>query len=107
MATLFYYFTRLAWQNTLAANARYALLAVLTTFSLILLFLLYRRASGEEFRIRRSGTMMLSIFVISMVLSFVPFPIFSSESGPKQSQQAEPGYRKLMAYHYLIPLLNP
>jgi len=107
IAALFYYFTRLAWQSSLSASVRYALLAVLMTFSIVLLFLLYRWASGDDFRIRRSGTMMLSIFVISMMLSFVPFPIFSSESSPKQPEQAEPGYRKLMAYHYLVPLLNP
>jgi hypothetical protein len=107
IAASFYFFTRFAWQSSLSTSATYALLAVLTAFCICVLFLLYRRASGEDFRIRRSGTMMLSIFVISMVLSFVPFPIFSSESEPKQSQQAEPGYRKLMAYHYLIPLLNP
>ena len=106
-AALFYYFTRIAWQSSLSESANYALLAVLIAFCIVVLFFVYRRASGEDFRIRRSGTMMLSIFVISVVLSFVPFPIFSSESDSKQPQQAEPGYRKLMAYHYLIPLLNP
>jgi hypothetical protein len=107
LAASFYFFTRIALQSSLSTAATYALLALLIAFTIVVLFLVYRRASGEDFRIRRSGTMMLSIFVISMMLSFVPFPIFSSESSPKQSQQAEPGYRKLMAYHYLIPLLNP
>jgi hypothetical protein len=107
IATLFYYFTRLAWQGSLSPSSSYAVLAILIAFSVVLLFLLYRWASGEDFRIRRSGTMMLSIFVISIVLSFVPFPIFSSESSSIQPPQAEPGYRKLMAYHYLMPLLKP
>lgn len=106
-AASFYFFTCIAWQSSLSETAGYALLAALVAFSIVVLVLLYRRASGEDFRIRRSGTMMLSIFVISIVLSFVPFPIFSSESTPKQPQKVEPGYRKLMAYHYLTPLLNP
>ncbi|MCI0415180.1 transglutaminaseTgpA domain-containing protein [bacterium] len=88
-------------------NSSYLVILLGIAFSFFLLFLLYRWASGDDFRIRRSGTMMLSIFVISVVLSFVPFPIFSSESNPKQQKQAQPGYRRLMAYHYLLPLLEP
>ena len=107
IAASFHYLTNTAMQSSLSRNAWYVLLAVMIVLSIVVIFLLYRWASGEDFRIRRSGTMMLSIFVISMLLSFVPFPIFSSEPGPKQPVQVEPGYRKLMAYHYLIPLLNP
>jgi hypothetical protein len=107
IAALFHCLTRVVWQSALSAGARYAILAGMITFSVVLLFLLYRWASGEDFRIRRSGTMMLSILVISVVLSFVPFPIFSSESSPERPEPAEPGYRNLMAYHYLAPLLKP
>ncbi len=107
IAALFHYFTNSAMQSSLSQNVWYVLLGVMIVLSIGFIFLLYRWASGDEFRIRRSGTMMLSIFVISMLLSFVPFPIFSSVPSPKQPAQVEPGYRKLMAYHYLVPLLNP
>jgi hypothetical protein len=77
---------------------------LLATF---LTWLLYRWGSSVGFRIRRSGTMMLSIAVLSVVLSFVSFPIFSSEFNSKNNVHQQKGYRKLMAYHYFKPLLTP
>ncbi len=80
IATLFHC-SRIILQQNHTANTRYVVLGVMVVFAIGLIVLLYRWAMGEDFRIRRSGTMMLSILVISVVLSFVPFPIFSYESG--------------------------
>ena len=106
LAALFHYWKSDAWQS-LQPGTGYVILGGLIAFAIVLLVMLYRWASREDFRIRRSGTMMLSILVISIVLSFVPFPIFSPESETPQQKQSYKGYRKLMAYQYLAPFINP
>ena len=106
VGTLFYGFNTDAWQNALSPNMQYLIAAVVVLFAIVILVLLYRWGSSEDFRIRRSGTMMLSILVISLVLSFVPFPLFSEQPGYSKGQTAQAGYRYLMAYHYLSPLLK-
>ena len=105
LAALYHSFTSAVWQS-LSNPLRYVLIGVLIAFALGLLVLLNHWSSGDDFRIRRSGTMMLSILIISCVLSFVPFPIFSKESSTTELKQS-PGYHRLMAYQYLAPLLNP
>jgi hypothetical protein len=94
------------WWSNQVGSTRYLIFAALLVLAIALLVLLYRWASGPDFRIRRSGTMMLSILVISIVLSFVPFPIFFQESDPSGQNGSYGGYRKLMAYQYLAPLLG-
>ena len=106
IAALFHYWRSAAWHK-LQANTGSLILGALIVFAIVMLVLLYRWASGEDFRIRRSGTMMLSILVISIVLTFVPFPLFSPESATPQEKQSLQGYRKLMAYQYFAPLLAP
>jgi hypothetical protein len=106
LTTIYYCWESPAWQN-LSRNTGYLVMGVVVALALILLVLLYRWSVGDEFRIRRSGTMMLSILVISIVLSLVPFPLFSAHSGEKRQARSHTGYRKLMAYMYLQPLLNP
>lgn len=106
VASLFHCSRSVVWQR-LTSNTRYAVLGVMVVFAIGLLVLLYHWATGEDFRIRRSGTMMLSILVISVVLSFIPFPIFSHESEARRQELAHRGYRNLMAYQYLAPLLKP
>jgi hypothetical protein len=106
LAALFHYYRSAAWQN-LRPNTGYLIMSLLALFAVAMLGLLYRWASREDFRIRRSGTMMLSILVISIVLSLVPFPLFSPESEPRPQTESYRGYRKLMAYQYLAPLIAP
>lgn len=104
----------LVQRNLLAfANSRpaqYGLLAAIGVISALAIYLLYTRASDEAFRIRRSGTMMFSVVVLSLILSFVPFPLFAS--GPEnpnttvveQKLDLTSSMKKLMAYHYIEAL---
>jgi hypothetical protein len=105
-AAIFFGLSRFVWRSSFSQNSRYTIAALLIGFCLLLLGLLYRWASGDEFRIRRSGTMMLSILVISVLLSFVDFPIFSASSTTASAEHEVPGYQRLMAYYYLKPLLH-
>jgi hypothetical protein len=104
ISALFHYWRSAVWQK-FPPNTGYLIMGALAVFAIVMIVLLYRWASGEEFRIRRSGTMMLTILVISIVLSFVPFPLFSPESERPQQEQSHKGYRKLMAYQYFAPLI--
>lgn len=106
IAALYHCWRSSILQN-LSPNTGYIIMGALVVFAGVLLLLLYRWAAGDDFRIRRSGTMMLSILVISIVLSLVPFPIFSPQSGTARQKRAHTGYRKLMAYEYLRPLIRP
>ena len=82
---------------------RYGMIAV--AVALILSGLFYFWASGLGFRIRRSGTMMLSILVISVLLAVVHFPLFSAETTTYLDDPYS-GARQLMGYHYLKPIWN-
>ncbi len=106
VSSLYFFFTRSLWQSELSGRAQNAIAGVLMIFALLLIVVLYHWASGLGFRIRRSGTMMLSILIISVLLSFIHFPLFSDQErsgGPVERN----GFRKLMAYHYFAPLLAP
>jgi hypothetical protein len=105
-ATLFFTLEHFVWESYSGQTTRFTIGLILIGFSVLLIILLYRYASGPEFRIRRSGTMMLSIFVISIVLSFVHFPLFANHSSTPSSDTGGRGYQNLMAYYYLAPLLK-
>ena len=107
IATLFYCLTSQVWQRSVSQSTRLIVMGGFILFAVAMMVLLYRWSSSEDFRIRRSGTMMLSILVISVVLSFVPFPLFSESTDSQQGKSTQSGYRQLMAYHYLEPLLRP
>lgn len=101
----------LVQRNLLAfANSRpaqYGLLAAIVVISALAIYLLFTRASDEGFRIRRSGTMMFSVLVLSLVLAFVPFPLFASApENPnttvrEQKLDLTSSMKKLMAYYYI------
>jgi hypothetical protein len=93
------------WPSAMALNWKYFISSVLVAFAIFLTVLLFRYASGMDFRIRRSGTMMLSILVISVVLSFIHFPLFSKESRDSAADHAARGYQKTMGYFYFQHLL--
>jgi len=105
-AALFFTIDHFDWENSLGKNTRYVAASLLVGFALFITILLYKYASGMDFRIRRSGTMMLSILVISVVLSFVHFPLFANESQTQKADSKIQGYQKLMGYYYLAPLLK-
>ena len=86
--------------NTITRNI---ILVALILFGIGVLIFLYFRSSSPEFRIRRSGTMMLSLLVIFLLLSFVDFPIFSNKADQAPEQ---PGYKMLLAYHFISPLIG-
>jgi hypothetical protein len=69
-------------------------LALITFISV----LFYRITSRLGFRIRRSGTLMFSVLVLSAVLSFVHFP-----SDEDRNEDLRSSIRKLMAHRYLSP----
>jgi|GEM_PF-4835237 len=106
-ASLFFCLKRFVWMSFLSQQERYSIAGVLVGFAIFLVVLLYRYASGMEFRVRRSGTMMLSILVISILLSFVRFPIFSDRSTNSTADNHITGYEKTMGYYYFGPLLRP
>jgi hypothetical protein len=67
----------------------------------LLTYALYHTAGRVGFRLRRSGTMMFSILVISILLSFVRFPMFSHDQ--ENTLDLRESIKKLMAYQYLSP----
>lgn len=83
----------------------YVMLALIVVFALITLAFLYHKAADEGFRIRRSGTTMMSVLVLSVLLSFVNFPLFSGgkDSEPKTIELKTSTYR-LMVMHYIFDL---
>ena len=104
-----YYIPNYLFEIPLPVPLGYGIAAGLILFALAVILILFRWASGVEFRLRRSGTMMLSVLTASLLLSFVHFPIFSSDQSaglfsfhPKMSS-----VRKLTVYFYLKPLVNP
>jgi cytochrome bd-type quinol oxidase subunit 2 len=80
---------------------RYGITVFIILFTALLTYLLYHTASRLGFRLRRSGTMMLSILVISILLSFVRFPMFSHDQ--ENTLDLRESIKKLMAYQYLSP----
>ena len=100
-----YYLPHHLLKSGLSAGFIYTVVGFLVLFASVSSVLLFRSASGLNFRIRRSGTMMLSILVISLLLSFVRFPLFWPQT-PDRTGDASEGFQKLMAYHYIKPLLS-
>jgi hypothetical protein len=49
--------------------------------------------------------MMLSILVISVVLTFIHFPLFSKDPADRPGESAARGYEKTMGYFYFHHLL--
>ncbi len=80
---------------------RYGITVFIILFTAFLTYLLYHTASRLGFRLRRSGTMMFSILVISILLSFVRFPMFSHDQ--ENTLDLRESIKKLMAYQYLSP----
>ncbi|HSP07218.1 MAG TPA: hypothetical protein VLR94_08575 [Acidobacteriota bacterium] len=81
------------------------LIAVIVLIAVASMILIYRSAAHEGFRIRRSGTTMMSVLVLSALLSFVSFPLFSgsNESEPPSLDLKTSTY-KLMVMHYIFDL---
>lgn len=81
----------------------YGITGAMAVTALITLYFLYHKAADQGFRIRRSGTTMMSVLVLSVVLSFVSFPIFSSDSDREPpSQSLKISTFKLMIMHYIF-----
>ncbi|MCI0615666.1 hypothetical protein L0244_21980 [bacterium] len=80
---------------------RYGITVFIILFTAFLTYVLYRTAARVGFRLRRSGTMMFSILVISILLSFVRFPMFSHDQ--ENTLDLRESIKKLMAYQYLSP----
>jgi hypothetical protein len=87
---------------------KYGLASLLILFATVVTFVLLKWASGVEFRLRRSGTMMLSVLTASLILSFVHFPIFSSDRdrGTFSFHPQLESIRNLTIYYYLKPLVE-
>ena len=80
---------------------RYGITVFIIFFTALLTYALYHTAARVGFRLRRSGTMMFSILVISILLSFVRFPMFSHDQ--ENTLDLRESIKKLMAYQYLSP----
>ncbi len=99
-----YHCTQSYFSNvTLTPAFRTGILAIAFAFVAIITFFFYRITSGIGFRLKRSGTLMFSILVISLVLSFVHFPMFSSDPDNQKTLDLRTSIQKLMAYQYLSP----
>lgn len=73
------------WNTPWNKTVRYTITGVLIFLAILSTVLFFLWASGVDFRIRRSGTMMLSILILSVLLSFVRFPMFAGSSTDKTS----------------------
>jgi hypothetical protein len=71
-----------------------------STFALITFVsvMFFRITSRLGFRVRRSGTLMFSVLVLSAILSFAHFP-----SDEEKNEDLRSSIRKLMAHRYLSP----
>jgi hypothetical protein len=103
-----YYLPQHLWVSDWSKTVRYTITAVLIFLSVLLTLLFFLWASGVDFRIRRSGTMMLSVLILSLLLSFVHFPMFSGNSNDRRSSfplrfSEIEGIQKLTASYCLNP----
>jgi hypothetical protein len=87
--------------NDFSRTWRYGITVFIILFTALVTYLLYHTASRVGFRLRRSGTMMFSILVLSILLSFVRFPMFTKEQ--ENTLELRESIKKLMAYQYLSP----
>lgn len=89
--------------STIPGPWPYVIIGAIGLIAVITLFFLYHKAADEGFRIRRSGTTMMSVLVLSVVLSFVSFPIFSADSDKEPSSQSlRISTYRLMIMHYIF-----
>ena len=100
------YLPELFAMTTLSKGTKYAVSAVAIILALLITGLLFRWASGVDFRIRRTGTIMLTVLIISLLLSFVRFPLFSEKPKTPHAPlsfglSGIKGVRKLAAYNCL------
>jgi len=82
---LAHYLPEHVWNSPWSKAVRYTITGVLIFLAILSTVLFFLWASGVDFRIRRSGTLMLSVLILSVVLSFVRFPMFSGNSGARKS----------------------
>lgn len=101
LAVMYYASKRYLSGTDFSRTLRYGITVSIILFTALLTYLLYRAASRVGFRVRRSGTMMFSILVISLLLSFVRFPMFSHDQ--ENALDLRESIKKLMAYQYLSP----
>jgi hypothetical protein len=98
-------------QSSLSAQAQYAMIAVSILLALAITYGLFRYASHLDFRIRRSGTTMLSVMVLSLVFSLVHFPLFSGTNTTtiptiSRSDSLKKALHKLTVFHYMNKLVS-
>jgi hypothetical protein len=101
LAIMYYISHRYLLSTNFSRTLRYGITVFIVLFTALVTYLLYRTASRVGFRLRRSGTMMFSILVISLLLSFVRFPMFSHD--PENTLDLRESIKRLMAYQYLSP----
>jgi hypothetical protein len=101
LAILYHASQRYLLGSDLSRTWRYGVTVFIILFTAFVTYLLYHTASRLGFRLRRSGTMMFSILVISILLSFVRFPMFSHDQ--ENTLDLRESIKKLMAYQYLSP----
>jgi hypothetical protein len=101
LAVMYYASKRYLQGTDLSRTWRYGITVGIILFTALITYALYHTASRIGFRVRRSGTMMFSILVISLLLSFVRFPMFSHEQ--ENNIDLRESIKKLMAYQYLSP----
>jgi hypothetical protein len=89
--------------GTFSGGLRLGVLGVTFAFIILMTIVFYRITSRIGFRLRRSGTLMFSILSISVVLSFVNFPMFTSDPDNQKTLDLRTSIQKLMAYQYLSP----
>jgi hypothetical protein len=80
-----HYLPDYVWDSSFPKTVRYSITGVLLFFTILLILLFFFWASRADFRLKRSGTLMLSVLIISVLLSFVHFPLFAGNSGDKKS----------------------
>ena len=87
-------------------NMLYAVCAATVILAIFMTLWFYVRAARVGFRLRRPGAMMLSVFVLSLLFSFVSFPLFSNQPSPRSHQDFRSSADRIMACHYLQGILR-
>jgi len=92
--------------SSLDKNWQHAICAITIILAVAITVLLYFRASRVGFRIRRPGATMLSVFILSVMFSFVAFPVFSKQKSPHEHQDFRSSADRIMACHYLQQMIG-
>lgn len=103
LAVMYHSSQRYLSGTELSHTWRYGITTFIVAFTILLMYLLYHTASRIGFRLRRSGTMMFSILVISVLLAFIRFPMFSQDQEKPATLDLRTSIQRLMAYQYLSP----